>query len=60
MASPPITYAPVDQSSFIDFTGYRVASETTTEAAYGIKDAASPGGDTSARKFSRPPNDGKP
>ncbi|MBM3650019.1 MAG: hypothetical protein FJX11_19740, partial [Alphaproteobacteria bacterium] len=33
-----VTYAPVAQSTFIDFTGYRITTATTTQAAYGITD----------------------
>lgn len=36
--SQPISYAMVDKSTFIDFTGYRVTAAATAEAAYGITD----------------------
>lgn len=32
-------YNTVDHSTFIDFAGYRITTETTAEAAYGITDA---------------------
>ncbi|MPZ29903.1 MAG: hypothetical protein GEV13_02710 [Rhodospirillales bacterium] len=36
--SPPISYSTVDQSTFVDFTGYRITTATTAEAAYNITD----------------------
>jgi hypothetical protein len=36
--APPIAYNPVGQSSFVDFTGYRITDATTAEAAYNITD----------------------
>jgi hypothetical protein len=36
--SPPISYSTVDQSTFVDFTGYRITTATTAEAAFNITD----------------------
>ena len=35
---PPFSYNTVSQSSFVDFTGYRITNATTAEAAYNITD----------------------
>jgi hypothetical protein len=36
--SPPISYSTIGQSTFVDFTGYRITTATTAEAAYNITD----------------------
>lgn len=36
--APPPTYAPVENSTFIDLVGYRVTDATTAPAAYGFDD----------------------